>query len=58
VLTNSTELAAWLLEEHNVAVVPGGAFGDDACQRLSYAMSMKAIEKGVDRIEAAVKSLK
>jgi aspartate aminotransferase len=58
VLTNSTEIAAWLLEEHNVAVVPGGAFGDDACQRLSYAMSMKAIEKGIDRIEAAVKSLK
>ncbi|HEY3491046.1 MAG TPA: pyridoxal phosphate-dependent aminotransferase [Candidatus Deferrimicrobiaceae bacterium] len=58
VLTNSTELSAWLLEEHNVALVPGVAFGDDACQRLSYAMSMKAIEKGVDRIDAAVKSLK
>ena len=57
VITNSSELAAWLLEEHNVAVVPGGAFGDDACQRLSYAMSMKAIEKGVDRIDAAVRSL-
>jgi aspartate aminotransferase len=58
VITNSTELSAWLLEEHNVALVPGVAFGDDACQRLSYAMSMKAIEKGVDRIDAAVKSLK
>jgi aspartate aminotransferase len=58
VLTNSTELSAWMLEEHNVALVPGVAFGDDACQRLSYAMSMKAIEKGVDRIDAAVKSLK
>lgn len=58
IITNSTELSAWLLEEHNVALVPGVAFGDDACQRLSYAMSMKAIEKGVDRIDAAVKSLK
>lgn len=58
IITNSTELSAWLLEEHNVALVPGVAFGDDACQRLSYAMSMKAIEKGIDRIDAAVKSLK
>ena len=33
------------------------AFGDDACQRLSYAMSMKNIEKGIDRIEQAVKTL-
>ncbi len=58
VITNSTELAAYLLDEHNVAAVPGVAFGDDACQRLSYAMSMKAIEKGIDRIEVAVKALK
>ena len=57
VIANSSDLAAWLLDEHNVASVPGVAFGDDACQRLSYAMSMKNIEKGIDRIEQAVKSL-
>jgi aspartate aminotransferase len=55
---NSTELAAYLLEEHKVAAVPGVAFGEDACQRLSYATSMANIVKGIDRIEGAVKALK
>ncbi|HEY7585555.1 MAG TPA: hypothetical protein VH866_03500, partial [Candidatus Deferrimicrobiaceae bacterium] len=55
---NSTELAAYLLEEHKVASVPGVAFGEDACQRLSYATSMANIVKGIDRIETAVKALK
>jgi aspartate aminotransferase len=55
---NSSELAAYLLEEHKVASVPGVAFGEDACQRLSYATSMANIVKGIDRIETAIKSLK
>ncbi|HBO68952.1 MAG TPA: aspartate aminotransferase, partial [Deltaproteobacteria bacterium] len=46
----SSDLAAYLLDDHMVASVPGVAFGDDACQRLSYATSMKNIEKGIDRI--------
>jgi len=53
----SSALSAYLLDDHKVAAVPGIAFGDDACQRLSYAMSMKNIEKGIDRIEQAVKAL-
>ena len=57
-ITNSSELAAYFLEEHKTATVPGVAFGEDACQRLSYAMSMANIVKGIDRIEAAVKALK
>ena len=58
VVNGSSELAAYLLDEHKVAVVPGVAFGADACQRLSYATSMKNIEKGLDRIEQAIKALK
>ena len=54
----SSDLAAYLLDDHKVASVPGVAFGDDACQRLSYATSMKNIEKGIDRIEQAVKALR
>ena len=50
-------LAAYLLEDHRVASVPGVAFGADEFQRLSYATSMKNIEKGIDRIEQAVKAL-
>jgi aspartate aminotransferase len=53
----STDLAAYLLDDFQVASVPGVAFGDDGCQRLSYATSMKNIEKGLDRIERAVKAL-
>ncbi|HOD84852.1 MAG: Aspartate aminotransferase [Planctomycetes bacterium ADurb.Bin126] len=34
----------------NVAVVPGGAFGDDKCIRLSFATSMEQIDKGIDRL--------
>src|SRR5512145_375637 len=56
-VNGSSDLAAYLLDEHKVAVVPGVAFGADACQRLSYATSMKNIEKGLDRIEQAIKAL-
>jgi aspartate aminotransferase len=56
-IRGSSDLAAYLLEEHKVASVPGEAFGDDSCQRLSYATSMKNIEKGIDRIEQAIKTL-
>ncbi len=58
VVNGSSDLAGYLLDEHKVAVVPGVAFGADACQRLSYATSMKNIEKGLDRIETAIKALK
>jgi len=56
-ISGSADLAAYLLDDHKVASVPGIAFGDDACQRLSYATSMKNIEKGMDRIEQAVRAL-
>jgi aspartate aminotransferase len=57
VIDGSASLAAYLLEDHRVAAVPGVAFGADECQRLSYATSMKNIEKGIDRIERAIKAL-
>lgn len=57
-ISNSTEFAAYLLEEAKVAIVPGVAFGDDRYARLSYATSMELINKGIDRIEEAILSLK
>ncbi|WP_375479595.1 pyridoxal phosphate-dependent aminotransferase [uncultured Nostoc sp.] len=45
-----------LLEEHQVAVIPGIAFGADENIRLSYATDMATIEKGMDRLEKFVKS--
>ncbi len=46
----SLEFAERLLEEQHVAVVPGIAFGNDQCIRLSYACSMENIEEGVARL--------
>ncbi|AFY81108.1 pyridoxal phosphate-dependent aminotransferase [Oscillatoria acuminata] len=40
-----------LLESHQVAAIPGIAFGDDDCIRLSYATDLPTIEKGLDRLE-------
>ncbi|BAZ05521.1 pyridoxal phosphate-dependent aminotransferase [Calothrix sp. NIES-3974] len=45
-----------LLEEQQVAVIPGIAFGADNNIRLSYATDMETIEKGMDRLEKFVKS--
>jgi aspartate aminotransferase len=55
---NSSDMAAYLLEEAKVALVSGDAFGADAYIRLSYATSMESIKKGLDRIEEAVGKLK
>lgn len=41
-----------LLEEQNLAVVPGSAFGADDCIRLSYATSLPTIERALERLAA------
>lgn len=46
-----------LLEDYRVAVVPCADFGFDNFVRLSYAISLEAIEKGLNRIEEFVSSL-
>lgn len=57
-IENSSDFAAYLLEDAKVALVPGVAFGDERYARLSYATSLENIKKGLDRIEEAVKNLK
>ncbi len=54
---DSVSLSEILLAEANVAVVPGSAFGVDNYLRLSYAISMENISKGLDRIAEFVKEL-
>ncbi|MBU4257742.1 pyridoxal phosphate-dependent aminotransferase [Patescibacteria group bacterium] len=54
VIKDSASLADILLEEVNVAVVPGGDFGAVEYIRLSYATSMENITKGLDRIKEFV----
>ena len=57
-INNSSDMSTYLLDEVNVAVVPGGEFGHDNNLRLSYATSMKNIEEGVRRIADALIRLK
>jgi aspartate aminotransferase len=47
---NTVELAALLLDEAKVAVVPGEAFGAPGYARLTFAVSDQNIEEGVQRI--------
>jgi len=51
----SVAWAGKVLEAAKVALVPGVAFGDDDCVRLSFATSMEQIEKGLDRLEKFLK---
>ena len=51
-------LTAWLLEEAQVALVPGSSFGAPGYMRLSYATSEALIEKGLDRIQTALATLR
>jgi len=46
----SLEFANQLLEEKQVATVPGIAFGNDNCIRLSYATDMTTIKNGLERL--------
>jgi aspartate aminotransferase len=56
-ISSSSDFALYLLEKANVALVHGGAFGDDNYIRLSYATSVQEIKKGVDRIREALNRL-
>ena len=47
---NSMQFAERLLTQAHVAVVPGEAFGTTQHIRISYATSMKELERGLDRI--------
>jgi len=48
------QLAERLLAEVNLAVVPGEAFGTDRHVRISYAASMKELERGLDRLHGFI----
>ena len=56
-IKNSFNFAEQLLEKAKVAVVPGGAFGDDNYIRISYATTIEKIEEGMNRLEKFCKEL-
>ncbi len=53
----SLQFSDAILEQQEVAVIPGIAFGADQCIRLSYATNMETIKKGLDRLEKFVNNL-
>ncbi len=58
VISNSSDLAMYLLNSANVALVPGSAFGAPDYIRLSYAASEASLVEAMNRIESAIKQLK
>jgi aspartate aminotransferase len=55
---DSDALAEYLLAEARIAVVPGSGFGAPEYIRLSYATSMEQIQEGINRLEAAARTLR
>jgi aspartate aminotransferase len=53
-IANTTQLAERLLADQRLAVVPGEAFGTNQHVRISYAASMKDLERGLERLHQFV----
>ncbi len=54
-IKNSAELCEYLLENFQIALVPGSAFGKEDYVRFSYANSLDNIKKGLKRFEKGLK---
>jgi aspartate aminotransferase len=55
---NSSEFAKLLLDEAHVVVTAGSAFGSEGHVRISYANSLEAIKRGVERIADVAQRLR
>jgi aspartate aminotransferase len=56
-IRNDEDFSMYLLNSAHVNTVNGGAFGDEACIRISYATDMETLKEGMKRIKAAVEKL-
>lgn len=56
-IKSGTDLCMYLLEEANVAMVPGAAFGDDNYIRFSYATSDDKLTEAMKRMKNALEKL-
>lgn len=57
-INSSSDLATYLLEAANVAVVPGIAFGLEGYFRISYATSAEVLTEACNRMAHAISQLK
>lgn len=53
-LKDSASFCAYVLEKAGVAVVPGEAFGDDRCVRISYALDDNTLTRALGRMREAL----
>ena len=58
VITDSDDLCQFLLEAGKLALVPGSAFGNPECVRISYAASMDTLKEAMDRLLGCISELK
>jgi aspartate aminotransferase len=57
-ISDSTALCTRILDQGGVALVPGAAFGDDRCLRISYALDQDLLVDALDKIGAVLTSLR
>ncbi len=57
VINGSLDFADCALEK-GIALIPGVAFGDDNCIRLSYAISIEDIKEGLSRLNEFIREIK
>ena len=57
-IENSKDLCYYLLDKAYVALVPGSAFGNPDCVRISYATSKELLIEAIKRIKVALAELK
>ena len=57
-ITSAADLATYFLDVARIATVPGEPFGSPSHLRLSYATGIEAVQRGLDRIEAAIQQLR
>jgi aspartate aminotransferase len=56
-IDDTYSIAAHLLHDHALVVVPGGSFGSTEHIRLSFATTMEQLSKGLDRLRSALVGL-
>lgn len=56
-ISNCDDLSDYILNEAHVALVPGSAFGNPNCIRISYAASEEQLKEAIARIRKALEKL-
>jgi aspartate aminotransferase len=57
-IKNGDDFCLYMLEIGHVSLVPGGAFGDEKCVRLSYAASEKDLIEAMRRLKTTLANFK